>query len=232
MGRIHFIGGEKGGVGKSVMTRIIAQYCIDRNLPFVGYDTDRSHGSFSRFYQSYASPVLVDSFTSLDQVVETLCADPTRLALIDLAAQTLQPLRTWMEASGTVELLTEQQHRAVFWHVLDDTKDSLATLDALFAAFADSVSYVLVLNHGRGSTFTHVEDSPQMATAQTLGAQVVHLQRLHETSMRKIDQADASFWAAINRSGSAGTLGLLERQRVKVWLRRIYQELDPILGAP
>ena len=30
MARIHMIGGEKGGVGKSLVARILAQYFIDR----------------------------------------------------------------------------------------------------------------------------------------------------------------------------------------------------------
>lgn len=231
MANIHFVGGEKGGVGKSVLTRIIAQYCIDRSIPFVGYDTDRSHGSFSRFYAGFASPVVVDSYASIDRVVETQCANPTQHAVVDLAAQTLRPLRAWIEASGMAELLAEHAHRAVFWHVMDDSMDSLATLGAVIEAFGSSVSYVVVLNYGRGGDFAHVEASSQLAAAKALGARVIALQRLHEAAMRKIDQADASFWAAGNRSEGAGSLGLLERQRVKVWLRRTYQDLEPILGA-
>ncbi len=230
MADLHFIGGEKGGVGKSVLTRIIAQYCIDRKLPFVGYDTDRSHGSFTRFYGDYASPILVDSFASIDRVVETMCAAPGQHALVDLAAQTLRPLREWIEASGMVELLAEQGHRPVFWHVMDDSMDSLATLGDLTDSFSSTVSYVVVLNLGRGSTFAHVEASAQLATAKKLGARVVYLQRLHEASMRKIDQANTSFWAATNSSDGPSALGLLERQRVKVWLRRTYQDLEPVLG--
>ena len=46
---IHLIGGEKGGVGKSLVARILAQYMIDRAIPFVGFDTDRSHGALLRF---------------------------------------------------------------------------------------------------------------------------------------------------------------------------------------
>ena len=46
---IHLIGGEKGGVGKSLMARVLAQYLIDRQLPFLGFDTDRSHGALMRF---------------------------------------------------------------------------------------------------------------------------------------------------------------------------------------
>jgi cellulose biosynthesis protein BcsQ len=49
MGRIHRIRGEKGGVGKSLMARLLAQYCIDHELPFVGFDTDKSHRALLRF---------------------------------------------------------------------------------------------------------------------------------------------------------------------------------------
>ena len=60
MSSINFIGGEKGGVGKSVTARVLAQYFIDHSRPFVGFDTDRSHSSFTRFYEGFAS-----SFISL-----------------------------------------------------------------------------------------------------------------------------------------------------------------------
>ena len=85
MSSLNFIGGEKGGVGKSVVARLLAQYFIDQSIPFVGFDTDRSHTSFTRFYADYASPVLVDSYEGLDQVVNVFDAEPgdaeaTRLA--------------------------------------------------------------------------------------------------------------------------------------------------------
>ena len=51
MSSLNFIGGEKGGVGKSVAARVLAQYFIDKNQPFIGFDTDRSHNSFTRFYE-------------------------------------------------------------------------------------------------------------------------------------------------------------------------------------
>ncbi len=38
MSQIHFIGGKKGGVGKSVLARLLAQYLIDRELPFRAYE--------------------------------------------------------------------------------------------------------------------------------------------------------------------------------------------------
>src|SRR5687768_7698308 len=90
--KIHLIGGEKGGVGKSMVSRLLAQYCIDRQIPFVGFDTDRSHGSLLRFYADYASPALVDSYEALDRVIEGAIEEPGRRVLVDLAAQTHEPL--------------------------------------------------------------------------------------------------------------------------------------------
>ena len=60
----------KGGVGKSVVARVISQYFIDHQIPFTGFDSDRSHGSLLRFYKDYASPVVVDRYESLDAIVE------------------------------------------------------------------------------------------------------------------------------------------------------------------
>jgi hypothetical protein len=57
----------------------------------------------------------------------------------------------------------------------------------------------------------------------------VGLRRLHDATMQKIDGHSSSFWAAVNHSERATTgLGLLERQRVKVWLQRAYDEFDRI----
>jgi hypothetical protein len=35
MSSLNFIGGEKGGVGKSVAARVLAQYFLDKGLPFI-----------------------------------------------------------------------------------------------------------------------------------------------------------------------------------------------------
>ena len=60
---------------------------------------------------------------------------------------------------------------------------------------------------------------------------IVELRRLHEASMRKIDRYDTSFWAALNHRGGEQGLGLLERQRVKVWLAKTYEDFGRLLGT-
>ena len=51
MPTIHLIDGEKGGVGKSFVTRAMIQYGLDRNLPFVAVETDRSNPDVAAVYK-------------------------------------------------------------------------------------------------------------------------------------------------------------------------------------
>ena len=84
MANIHLIGGEKGGVGKSMVARVIAQYLIDKEIPFRGFDTDRSHRSLLRFYSDYAAPVAIDRYESLDTMVETATENPETVSYTHL----------------------------------------------------------------------------------------------------------------------------------------------------
>ena len=229
MSQIHFIGGEKGGVGKSLVSRILAQYFIDRGLPFLGFDTDRSHGALLRFYGGYASPVVIDRHDSLDRIVEAAAEDPQRRVLVDLAAQTQLALVSWIEESGVLALAEELGLTLTYWHVMDAGRDSVDLLARLLDRFGGSLKLVLVLNEVRGESFELLATSGQLERAKALGAQVVRLRRLHDATMQKIDGQNTSFWAAVNHSERAATgLGLLERQRVKMWLHRAYDELDRI----
>ncbi|MDY0331500.1 MAG: mobilization protein [Thiomonas sp.] len=227
MRSIHWVGGEKGGVGKSLMARLLAQYCIDHELPFVGFDTDKSHGALMRFYADYASPVVIDRYESLDRIVEAAGTEPEQRVIVDLAAQTQAALEQWMEESGLLDIAPELDLRIRYWHVMDSGRDSVDLLRALLDRFGGRLDIVLVLNQLRGDDFGILEQSGQKQRALELGARFMPLKRLHEAAMIKIDAASSSFWAA-TQGGGAHEMGILERQRVKTWLKNAYQDLSDL----
>lgn len=229
MANIHFIGGEKGGVGKSVVARVVAQYFIDHSLPFLGFDTDRSHGSLLRFYSDFASPVVVDRYESLDTIIESASENPEKSILVDLAAQTHDALVKWMDESGVLEMTSELGVTITYWHVMDSGKDSVDLLKKLLDRFGSRLNYVLVLNQLRGDQFEIFEKSGEKERALSLHARIITLRRLQESAINKIDAGSTSFWAAKNKSENPGTgLGLMERQRVKYWLNHAYEQLDTL----
>jgi len=225
MAQIHFIGGEKGGVGKSLVARVLAQYLIDHERPFLGFDTDKSHGALMRFYAGYASPVVVDRYESLDAIVEAAVAAPDRSILVDMAAQTQDALTQWMDDSALIELSSELGLGLTYWHVMDSGRDSVDLLKKLLDRFGSRLNYVLVQNHIRGDNFDILEASGEKKRALELHARVINIKRLHEASMIKIDSHSSSFWSA-TQSTDEHALGLLERQRVKMWLNSAYAELE------
>ena len=226
MANIHLIGGEKGGVGKSLVSRVLAQYLIDHSLPFLGFDSDRSHGALLRFYSGYASPVLIDSYESLDAIVEAAVEIPERRILVDLAAQTQQPLTRWMDESQLLEVAPELGLNIRYWHVMDSGRDSVDLLKRLIDQHGARLNYVLVLNQLRGEDFRIFDSSGERERALALNAQVITIKRLNEAAMTKIDAHSASFWAAKSGDKDLTGLGLLERQRVKGWLKHTYDEID------
>lgn len=222
---VHLIGGEKGGVGKSLVSRLLAQYFIDHDIAFLGFDTDRSHGSLLRFYAGYASPVLIDRYEALDTIIESSIDQPGRRVLVDLAAQTHEPLTKWMDESGVLDLADVSGLAIHYWHVMDSGRDSVDLLKKLLDRFGHRLRYVLVRNQLRGDDFSLLEQSGELERALGFGAKVLSIKRLHDAVVQKIDAANSSFWAARNAADGGGKLGLMERQRLKLWLNHAYAEL-------
>ena len=182
-----------------------------------------------RFYAGFASPVLIDRYEALDAIVEAAVEQPDRRILVDLAAQTHEPLVKWMEESGVLDLAEEAGFALHYWHVMDAGKDSVDLLAKLLDRFGNRLRYVLVLNELRGDDFSILKQSGEEARARALGARVVSIKRLNEAAIQKIDSTSSSFWAAKNAADKASTgLGMMDRQRVKMWLRGAYQEIDAV----
>ena len=212
-----------------MVARLLAQYFIDHEMPFIGFDTDRSHGSLLRFYNDYASPTIIDNYQSLDAIIETASAHPQQRILVDLAAQTHHPLAQWIEESGVLELAKELDIKIYYWNVMDSGKDCVDLLNKLLDQFRTRVNYVLVLNQLRDEQFTILESSGVKERALAFDAKVMTLKRLHAPVMTKIDGNSYSFWAAKNKDTESLTaLGLLERQRVKIWLNHAYKEIETV----
>jgi len=216
-------------VGKSVVARLLAQYMIDHELPFIGFDTDKSHGSLLRFYSDYAAPTIIDDYESLDAIIETASAQPEQRILVDLAAQTHQPLARWLDESGVLDLAEELGITVCYWNVMDSGKDCVDLLDKLLSQFGTQLNYVLVQNQVRDEQFNILEHSGVKDRALAFDAKVMSLKRLHAPVMTKVDSNSYSFWAAKNKdTESSYPLGLLERQRMKIWLNHAYSEISNI----
>lgn len=233
MSTIHFVGGEKGGVGKSVLSRLLSQYFLDRSVPFIGLDADQSHPTLSRYYLDYTRPINLDHFESIDQIME-LALEEDRNLLIDLPAQSERFLDRWLEENGVIQMCEEMGIRLVYWYAVDSGPDSVNLLANFLKKYDGKFSTCVAKNQGRGSDFTNIEAIPQVAGTQFSAkpVQQFYIPALHTSTMQKIEKYGLSFWAASNlKDNNVDHLSLMERQRSRVWVNKNYQTLDGLVKS-
>ena len=226
MSIVHLVGGEKGGVGKSVVARLLAQLFIDRGQRFVGLDADASHGALLRYYSDFSEPVELSQLEGADQIFTRAEEDDSRDVLVDLPAQSHRALRRWVEENDLLSYASETGVQLVYWHVTDGGFDSVAHLAQLTEQFGDGVRFVVVKNQGRSKNFDQLEASPAFSQVRELGGLVVTLPELDSSVMYKIDRVGSSFWAAVNVKQGERALLPLERRRAKSWLERAHRALS------
>ena len=226
---IHFVGGEKGGVGKSLVARLLSQWFIDREAPFAGVDADTSHATLMRTYGGYAQAADLEDYASADEIVNRALA-AERSVVVDLPAQSRRALERWLDSADIVRFARESGIRLTLWHVSDGSVDSVKDLTRTLDMGQGAFEIVVVKNHGRGKDFSYFDESEAPRRLGERGARVVDLPELDLPTMTRIDRLNASLWAAVNQPEGEQALTPMQRQRARLWLERCYQALAPALG--
>lgn len=128
---IIFVGGEKGGVGKSMTTCTIAQYFIDHAVPFVLFDTDRSNPDAYRRFKNVL-PVKLAIFSEAAKFEDSAngifnsALDFT--TLVNCPAQIFESQRKWIFDNDLLAAGQETGVRFHIMHVSDAGYDSIQLL--------------------------------------------------------------------------------------------------------
>jgi hypothetical protein len=230
MSHIHFVGGEKGGVGKSVVARLLAQHFIDRSLPFAALDGDRSSGALLRYYSEFTQQIDLGASESADQIMDRALGAERRV-LVDLPAQSARALWGWLSEANVFGFARETGVKLSFWHVTDGGFASTSELERALELLSGEVRHFVVKNYGRSRDFSQFEHSNARRRLEELGGGTLDLPELDAGAMYTIDRFGSSFWAAIHRADGEAALRPLDRQRVRLWLERCYAGLANLDGA-
>jgi hypothetical protein len=224
---VHWVGGEKGGVGKSVVARLLAQWFIDRSRPFAAIDADHSHGALLRFYADYTQAGDLTRPDSADQIMDRALG-AERAVLVDLPGQSLVNLQRWLEEADVLRFSREMGVGFTFWHVSDGSYASVTEIGDTLELLGDQARHILVKNRGRGPDFSQFDESTAARLLGELGGRILELPALDATTMYRIDALGSSFWAAAHSTSGPFALGPMDRQRTKLWLQRAFASLDEL----
>jgi hypothetical protein len=221
---IHFVGGEKGGVGKSLVARLLSQWFIDHAAPFAAVDADMSHATLIRTYGGYAQPADLEDFASADEIVNRALA-AERSVVVDLPAQSRRVLERWLDSADILRFAREAGIRLTLWHVTDGSVDSVKDLERTLEMALGAFELIVVKNHGRGKDFSYFLESDAKRRVEERGGRILDIPELDAATMTRVDRLSVSLWSAANNAEGEHALSPMQRQRARLWLERCNQAL-------
>jgi hypothetical protein len=152
--RLILTHGEKGGVGKTTVARVIADYLGSRDLAFRAFDAEGATGQLLRFHPEDTDAVAVESAAAIAPVLDYLMdGNGRRLALVDLGARSGEDVKSWLYRGGALEEAGASRLGITVIYVLGGAVDSVGHLKECFAALGRDVNYIVVKNYGVAGKF-------------------------------------------------------------------------------
>jgi MinD-like ATPase involved in chromosome partitioning or flagellar assembly len=85
------VGADKGGVGKTTVSRTLLDYFSANNVPARAFDTESPRGTLKRFHPDITAIVDMTATADQMQIFDTLNAVPPSVTVIDVRAGLLSP---------------------------------------------------------------------------------------------------------------------------------------------
>ncbi|NEQ53833.1 MAG: hypothetical protein F6K11_27500 [Leptolyngbya sp. SIO3F4] len=126
---IHIISGEKGGVGKSIISLALPEVLRAKGSEFVICEADRSNGDVGAAFEGKHKviyPYFVEDADQIDQADEVLeVALSGANVIVNTPAQSHRAIAKWF-SFGSAELAIEEGVNICFWFVTSGEHDSVS----------------------------------------------------------------------------------------------------------
>ena len=224
MATIHLVDGEKGGVGKSFVTRAMIQYGIDRKLPFVAVETDRSNPDVHRVYSEQCQFAVFSEdekqTSKADRIFEMAMEQNV---IVSLPSQVNRAVTAWIEANRLFEVSQEYDVSFCKWFVTNGEYDSIRLFQASLDYYGEQMTHVLVRNFGLCDEWSQVDNDKSLQKLITrYGVKVIDFPKLGYQERYLINQKQLRFDDATKSSD----LTVLGKQRVVNFLKAAYAAID------
>lgn len=198
---VIIVGADKGGVGKTTVSRILLDYLKSNAIENRAFDTETPSGVLKRFYPDKTEIVDLTDSDGQMQVFDTLGAPVT---VIDIRAGLLSPTLRTLNDIGFID---PAKCRLTVLHVLGNTTTSIDEVKSITEAIASS-RYVAVANHINDTKFAFPDAS-------------LNIPMLNVKACESVDAASVPYTTYINAGASPVLSGY-----VRHWLALCYMQFD------
>ena len=237
MANVHIILQGKGGVGKSFIAAMIAQYKLSKGQKPICVDTDPVNATFCGYKKLNVKKLEIlegDEINSrnFDTLIEMIATSGDEDIIIDNGASSFVPLSHYLITNDVPELLRSMGHEIIIHTVITGGQaliDTVAGFGNLVEQYPTEAKFIVWLNPYWGAIEDAGKGFEQLKVYTTNKARVSAIIKIpdlkEETFGRDLSemlQAKQTFEEAID----AVTNTIMMRQRLKIIQKQIFGQMD------
>ncbi len=236
MAKIHMVLQGKGGVGKSFVAAMLAQFKISKGQTPACVDTDPVNATLNGYQNLNVTKLDImdgDEINSrrFDKLIEMIATTDTDI-IIDNGASSFVPLSHYLITNNVPALLKEMGHELIIHTVITGGQaliDTVAGFGQLVQQYPNETVFVVWLNPFWGPIEDGGKNFEQMkayTTHKTRVAAIVKIPTLKEETfgrdLNEMLQDKHTFAEAI----ATETNTIMMRQRLKIIQKQLFEQME------
>jgi hypothetical protein len=218
--QINLVINGKGGVGKSFFATNFVQYLKDRCLAHRAIDSDHENSTLKRFHP-HAEFINLENRREIDLMFTE--AETHDLLVVDCRAASTDLFLDCFEDVGLAEVLGKLNARMTAICPVNHEADGVEQLRVLSTTLNDTCSWVIVKNEAHSESFKLYDGSKtRRRLLEELHAREISMPRLYDWLVTALNEHSVGVTSALTHPA----FNLLDRQRLKRWQRRVYEQFD------
>ncbi len=228
---VILVGADKGGVGKTTVSRVLLDYLAANNVVARAFDTESPRGTLKRFHPGLTDIVDVTHTADQMKIIDTLTSAGAKVSVIDVRAGQLGATLAALKEIGFLDAAREGQFTFVVFHILGSSISSLDEI-AETAPYVSDANYFLVKNFINDTTFFEWDPATYASYFKKIKhAGDVTIPKLNEMAYEQVELAGVPFRTFVDNQtaeGDTAKYSFVLRGYVRTWLRNISAEFDRV----
>ncbi|MGH8046996.1 MAG: hypothetical protein ACREKL_07095, partial [Chthoniobacterales bacterium] len=190
--RLILVAMDKGGVGKSFFTILLAQWLAERQRSFLAFDPDYQNSTLTRFVPE-SQFLDIRHSENLDRIIEVMDDHP--LVLVDGVGSQQRIFLDWLEETNLLKLRHAMHLELTLVLIVEEDKDTVHQAGEAVSRIGNQADWLVVRNHKSMQTTRIYDQSKARKELLGCGAKemtmpkmtdhlVVHLQQQSLTIQR------------------------------------------------
>jgi hypothetical protein len=222
------VGADKGGVGKTTLSRAVIDYLGRKSVPVRAFDTEAPRGTLKRFYPGITEVIDFTNVGDQMKVLDTLDTADVRVTVVDLKAGNLSIALDTFDRIGVLEAARAGQFDIGLFHVIGSAIASLEEINEV-AKYVNGLNYIIARNFINETNFFEWDQKTyKKYFAKLSAAHEIDIPRLNAMAYEQVDLASVPYKEFIdnrNAQGDPANFSFVLRGYVRKWCHDLDEQL-------